>query len=91
MPDRPNPSPFGEALTDIKEAAHRGNHPSTKAWAAIRGRQEGMSAEVTGSASPSARPGPGLRLLLLDFGGVVAEEGFRAGLRYLARIQNLDS
>ena len=37
-----------------------------------------------------ARHGRALEAVLLDFGGVIAEEGFREGLRYLAEVQGLD-
>lgn len=50
-----------------------------------RGEARGTGAESRAIDSASA-----VRVVLFDFGGVLAEEGFRAGLRTIARLNGLD-
>jgi hypothetical protein len=49
-------------------------------------RDEAMSAH----AESRSKPDPAIRAVLFDFGGVLAEEGFRIGLRAIARLNSLD-
>ncbi|HHH46012.1 MAG TPA: HAD family phosphatase [Thiotrichales bacterium] len=66
-----------------------------------KSRPECLSTPVSGyrkmhdmrNARPDEPSGPdptAVRVLLFDFGGVIAEEGFREGLQQLAREQGLD-
>ena len=50
-------------------------------------RGEAMETDAESGAINSA---PAVRVVLLDFGGVLAEEGFRAGLHAIARLNGLD-
>jgi len=49
-------------------------------------RDEAMSAHT----KSRSKPDPVIRAVLFDFGGVLAEEGFRAGLHTIARLNGLD-
>jgi len=44
----------------------------------------------TGAESRAINSAPAIRVVLFDFGGVLAEEGFRAGLLAIARLNGLD-
>jgi putative hydrolase of the HAD superfamily len=44
----------------------------------------------TQAESRTLNPDPDIRAVLFDFGGVLAEEGFRAGLHTIARLNGLD-
>jgi putative hydrolase of the HAD superfamily len=50
-----------------------------------------MNATIGGGEDEVLKPGDAVRAALFDFGGVVAEEGFRNGLIALAREQGLDA
>lgn len=50
-------------------------------------RGEAMETDAESGAINSA---PAVRVVLFDFGGVLAEEGFRAGLHAIARLNGLD-
>lgn len=50
-------------------------------------RDEAMWAHAE---SLTSHPDPAIRAVLFDFGGVLAEEGFRAGLRTIAQLNGLD-
>jgi len=50
-------------------------------------RDEAMSAQAE---SRTINPDPAIRAVLFDFGGVLAEEGFRIGLHTIARLNGLD-
>lgn len=50
-------------------------------------RDEAMSAHAESRTSNSCSA---IRAVLFDFGGVLAEEGFRIGLRAIARLNSLD-
>ena len=57
----------------------------------LRARRGRPPLQMPGAAPPAAAgDGRTIRAVLFDFGGVVAEEGFRNGLQALAREQGLD-
>jgi putative hydrolase of the HAD superfamily len=53
----------------------------------MQSRDEAMWAHAE---SLTSHPDPAIRAVLFDFGGVLAEEGFRAGLHTIARLNGLD-